>query len=745
MDRGLGLTLTVPAQLEEDGRRIIEIQRTMPAGINPYEMHFKETEIDHFRWRDRQQKDQPLFGQIPLEFGTLSHRNGLNGMYYCRWFTGRRHGIERTDDPVGYELAKYSQAIQPRVDRTKNCAPGEPIPAFTEQDRKLATLALFPRIPGIITNAPFMRSKNKLQYAECVQTPGLFTKFMNFKHVFDGVLEYLYSDIESMSNLSRACQLAFNKINEAVMHFDTTGLNFLHCDKSSNELDAMVASGELSEDERDNTTIGHLLIVSPVRNDPHLMPGCTGDVTRMWPSDMRSAPLKVHELGDWYNKHGFQKYPAVDYDGRKPDPVKQFQATLMLCKTFYHHGFSLRNLQLHRQPFIDVPLIEAFVGNMPSLKRLGIYQCQMIHFGKVKPLVSFIGATNVARKNQTPIELDVFPNYHPGPVGPRQGSYGIAWSDPRIKQLDSNRGISAGLISIIRVARQYDIELLKPGCGFRLFLDKMPFGLGQTVEILESVESFLDGETDIPIYAKQVYPDPTDRDNLRQLKIRMKETLELDLITSTLGGPYTQEQYDEEGRVKCACCGEELPGAFFRRGMSLRAEQYRQCDGCELNGLLCTEIDHNKHHKREITRKLFENAEQATLEWLLSDEEQAVANREEALSLVRRMPGDKSFKRHIKDVQMELKALEAEYRTYSDHRLRRPTKEKIEALERKLTVWRVQAGLQQEVPATCDGTKRDMDWLRKQIDFTIAVQQGRLQNYAPHGMLTYQGAEDAWI
>lgn len=124
---------------EVDALDARERLKLLPAGFDPYEGHYEETEKDHINWFSG--AGRKMAGEIPPEFGTLSHVNPKNGKYHLRYFYGTDLSLEADlgrgrARPSVWEAYKFNQRLNPVPNRVGNYAVHNTNPPRTEDDMK---------------------------------------------------------------------------------------------------------------------------------------------------------------------------------------------------------------------------------------------------------------------------------------------------------------------------------------------------------------------------------------------------------------------------------------------------------------------------------------------------------------------------------------------------------------------------------------------------------------------------------
>lgn len=139
-------------QLAEHSRyedKIEEARKKLPKDYDPWESHYEENELDGQRHLET---GGFLVGQIPPQFGVLSHPNPGNLRHYLRYNKGDEHEMGRSEDNGLYEAAKFNQHLNPRINRVGNYKTDGSNVIRTVDDMKAGILAHFPDVGGLVTS-----------------------------------------------------------------------------------------------------------------------------------------------------------------------------------------------------------------------------------------------------------------------------------------------------------------------------------------------------------------------------------------------------------------------------------------------------------------------------------------------------------------------------------------------------------------------------------------------------------------
>ncbi|KXJ91414.1 hypothetical protein Micbo1qcDRAFT_175624 [Microdochium bolleyi] len=296
---------------------------------------------------------------------------------------------------------------------------------------------------------------------------------------------------------------------------------------------------------------------------------------------IRGSWLKGHEPEidiDYTTECGVWEYPSrVKYRGQ--GAKKTMQGYLEFLQCIEQRPTVLRHVLLQGLMFLDLHGVRAIVRSSPALATLAIHNCELLHFGAVKGLVQLIKDENDCRQREkkTSLVLDFYPRYYQGPRTGSQGCYGVVWSDEGF--VDTIRAVTAVLITLIPLARQAGVDLLRPGKAFRLWLDKLPFRHRTLPHILDAILRLID------LDATQIEKtSSTERDVLLM-------TAWVDIIIALNGQSMSENALEkimsprEVGRswlLNCSCCEGLFPSIIFKADIVDRDDHTRICHGCQL-------------------------------------------------------------------------------------------------------------------------------------------------------------------
>lgn len=254
-------------------------------------------------------------------------------------------------------------------------------------------------------------------------------------------------------------------------------------------------------------------------------------------------------------------------------------------------------LHFHETPFLDRRILAIVLRACPNLRMVGVYNCPLIHFGDLIPILDLISDINHSRRMKGEVnrieKFDFFPYFNSGLSEPRLADpvYGLTTAQYELDVVQ--RGFYGILLKGFLKAREMGLNLLfEPSSAFRAFLFRVP-------NPPLSVPTFLDG---LHRYLSKNSNDVTKRkalyDILKPVRLGLEQNVGSDYPTwyRTSMGSYLPF---------CASCGYEMLPEFFPAGAIRNAPHRRICAACCLQ-LLLDDEPHNMHREKlEVLRRLF--------------------------------------------------------------------------------------------------------------------------------------------
>ncbi|ETS74822.1 hypothetical protein PFICI_13306 [Pestalotiopsis fici W106-1] len=728
---------------------VIETLKKMPEGYNPFDKHYEETELEGNRFQLVEGAE--LVKQIPPQFGVLCHPNTKNGKYYCRWDKGYDYDMARSEDNGAYEAAKYNQRLNPRIDRVGNYSSAAVDIPRTEDDMKAGSLALFPHVGGLVTSGMYRASGVPFAQQEAKQESRFFQSIWNKADIRELIMEKLFGHAEVLSNLTRTCQVIRRDVDNMMGFFDTNGMNFNLCDKFPEELDSMIQSGKITQEDVDNIRVPKFLVIGPCRKPTIMASGYHGDPNVFWPpqvqADNDEEPQSYETL---FNERGFPIVNAYGHKQKKMTYHKQCRAVQRTLITLHQHRKNINYLALVQMDFLGVQTVEAIINSLDNLKCLCIYSCPLMDLSTVRSVIEAVGRTNEKRRSngRPKLDLDIAPQYRQGPVGERMGSYGITHSDPRIFQnwgTDVGHALGASLVSLFRAAKKADIELLQPGKAFRRWLDRLPLAVNQTYNLCVAAAKYVSNEETRKIYALQVYPEKLYGGSHEKLTKQFDDTVAIDLMIAATAKPVTWSDFTNEGIFKCTQCNETLPGILFRYEAKQNRPEFIICEGCDLQNQLGYEIGHNHILKNQIARTLWRGVPEGctNLDWLMGDSNKAVRNHKNFIKTTEQLMTPEVCMQEAEDLAKDREEVIQQMTTIFDFREKKHLNQRLKDLDNMIESHKVRAG-QQRKPRTGNESMYDWDYRRQAYHWRGTVERGEFIFGAPYENITMLNLEKSF-
>ncbi|KAI8965463.1 hypothetical protein F5Y11DRAFT_344623 [Daldinia sp. FL1419] len=548
------------------------------------------------------------------KFGSISHiyrqdRLGKGSHFFMFYRRDRGcidHGLARNNEDV-YECAKMNVLWHPlRYDYNNPDYASEPRLSEIPAVKSLISLYNYPAIPNAVMSAPLLPRCGPIsENAEDGPMPGQFARP---KHVQPMALTSVFEIPElciavmrevghrwgDLSNLSRTCQMIMFAINAVSTHVDVLNGNFVNLDLSDAEIEAANAISTPEEAQLGKImqpTSPQFLIVSNVR-----------------------APYQTPEGGeDEPDEFGFPARPKGQRF--KPTAERRIIDTYRFLRMIDVRGHHIKILHLHSVPNFDIHLLKMCLERLPDLEVLGVYNCELLHFGKTLPFLEAI-----IERNEKPgrkfLRSDFSPMYYPGlRVGSkgRTGEYGVIPSDHGL--IDTRRAITAVLRKVVPLALKNDIDWFTPGAGMRQYLERIPFALGTLRYILEACYNLYYQENGFyyPCIVEMLRRNLPAEGNAARHE-QMYRSLYNDLILAVEGTSMEQEKLTNLTLVgnslilmQCAFCKANLPAYFYTQESADRQADQVQCCGCQLVMQLDHQIENFFQEKEQVMRMLFDD------------------------------------------------------------------------------------------------------------------------------------------
>ncbi|KAI1091675.1 hypothetical protein F5B19DRAFT_493246 [Rostrohypoxylon terebratum] len=565
------------------------------------ELISNEMALNDLKLIRRPQKEAKALRKSP-KFGFLSRYYQKNypahGLH--KWVFSRRdrgtidRGLARTNEEL-YECAKFNVIRRPRENSSNN--PNydtDSIELTSDLDRKMIRLAAhYPRMADAVMSGPLLprcmpfeevgpngevqtravgqfsipKKQQHSALARVFETPELCMKIVNkIAHRW-----------EDLSNLSRTCHTILYAIDSVSTHVDIVHGDMLN----------MNIPGHVLEETKDTYgfTIQHpvsdFLIVSGVRGQ------FIGD-------SRKETPV---------NEYGYPNPPKGRY--RKPTYRGIVENTFRFMEMLLVRAKYVKILHIHCVPTIDTQMAREILKALPNLEVLGIYNCELLHFGTTTSLQNMMQWYNDT-SGKAPVKFDFYPFYYTGnqrDASGKRGEYGVMPSD--IGNINTRMGMVANLRIIVCNALDQDgsVDWFTPGTAMRLYLDRLPWALGSLRYILEALYNLYD--VDLGIFDNPHY--------VGQWRGFLKRTLWNDLVVAIHGRGMDRKKLDYllEGPSvwsgprddyfdlqSCDACAESYPPCF------MNPLDDRFCYGCGIDQNLGNQVENFYREKKEVADKL---------------------------------------------------------------------------------------------------------------------------------------------
>ncbi|KAL9480024.1 hypothetical protein ACSS6W_004810 [Trichoderma asperelloides] len=260
----------------------------------------------------------------------------------------------------------------------------------------------------------------------------------------------------------------------------------------------------------------------------------------------------------------------------------------------------IRVLHLHDVPFLDRRVLAIILRGLPHVVMVGVYNCPLIHFGDVIPILDLIHEINIQRRDQNVPEIqdfDFFPYFNQGMPYEHENAatYGVSWSP--LPMDIAQRGIYAIILKAVMKSKAMGIGLLfSPAHAFIKYLTKIPNTPLGMFGFLDAIYRYLEVKKDDP--ARSNLKLQAIYDLVKPIRLALNENLADDWPKY-----YTKQM--AKTLLCCSSCGYETLEEFFPAGSKNRLPRHRRiCGGCHLQLYLDEECDHWKMQKKRLIDKL---------------------------------------------------------------------------------------------------------------------------------------------
>lgn len=261
-------------------------------------------------------------------------------------------------------------------------------------------------------------------------------------------------------------------------------------------------------------------------------------------------------------------------------------------------------LHLHKVPLLDRRMLAIILRGLPNVTMVGVYNCPLIHFGDVIPILDLIHDINNDRrkKNMPKIKaFDFFPHFNQGTPYAHENAatYGISWGP--IEMDIAQRGFYAIILKAVLKSKGLGLDLLfSKDHAFMDYLAKVP-------NIPLGVYSFLDAvyryiEVDRWAWDRGDIKLQAIYDMLKPVRVAVEKQKH---VAHDWPKYYLKEMATTSGFFCCCSCGYQTFMEFFPAYSKNQLQPHKRvCCACRLQIRLDAETDHLKAQKKGLLDKL---------------------------------------------------------------------------------------------------------------------------------------------
>ncbi|KAL7908767.1 hypothetical protein GGI35DRAFT_480363 [Trichoderma velutinum] len=257
-------------------------------------------------------------------------------------------------------------------------------------------------------------------------------------------------------------------------------------------------------------------------------------------------------------------------------------------------------LHLHKVPLLDRRMLAVILRGLPHVTMVGVYNCPLIHFGDVIPILDLIYEINNDRreKNMPKIKaFDFFPCFNQGTPYAHENAatYGISWGP--IPMDIAQRGFYAIILKAVMKSRGMGLDLLfSKDHAFMDYLTRVPNTPLGVYGFLDAVYRYIEVDRWAPdrgnIKLQAIY------DMLKPVRVALDKN-----VADDWPNYYVKEM--AKNIFFCCSCGYETFMEFFPTGTKNQVPRHRRiCCACRLQKALDAETDHMKAQKKGLLDKL---------------------------------------------------------------------------------------------------------------------------------------------
>ncbi|KAL6701909.1 hypothetical protein J3F84DRAFT_392266 [Trichoderma pleuroticola] len=334
-------------------------------------------------------------------------------------------------------------------------------------------------------------------------------------------------------------------------------------------------------------------------DDPDIDPLTTARARAWWNDDVNG----INVMGSLEPLD--KMWSANQFEGTKHKlhkmPISLAMESLFKLMSELHRARShIEVLHLHKVPLLDRRMLAIILRGLPHVTMVGVYNCPLIHFGDVIPILDLIHEINNDRRKKNMPEIkafDFFPWFNQGTpyVHENAATYGISWGP--VPMDIAQRGFYAIILKAVMKSKGMGLDLLfSKDHAFMDYLAKVPnIPLG-VVSFLDAVYRYL--EVDKWDWDRGNKRLQAIYDMLKPVRVAVEKHVANDWPKYYLKKMATT--------FFCCCsCGYQTFMEFFPAGSMNRLQPHRRiCCACRLQKFLDSETDHLKAQKKGLLDKL---------------------------------------------------------------------------------------------------------------------------------------------
>ncbi|KAK4084551.1 uncharacterized protein Triagg1_1031 [Trichoderma aggressivum f. europaeum] len=334
-------------------------------------------------------------------------------------------------------------------------------------------------------------------------------------------------------------------------------------------------------------------------DDPEIDPQTTDRAKEWWRDDVNGINV-MGSLEEFEKMWSANQFEGTKHKLHKMPICLAMESLFKLMSELHRARSHIEVLHLYRVPLLDRRMLAVILRGLPNVTMVGVYNCPLIHFGDVIPILDLIHEINIDRheKNMPKIKaFDFFPCFNQGTPYAHENAatYGISWGP--IPMDVAQRGFYAIILKAVLKSKGMGLDLLfSKDHAFMDYLVKVPnIPLG-VYSFLDAIYRYLDveqgawGSANMKLEA--IY------DMLKPVRVAVDKHVADDW-------PKYYLRMMAKTFFFCCSCGYRTFMEFFPAGSTNRLQAYRRiCCACHLQKILDLETDHFKAQKKGLLDKL---------------------------------------------------------------------------------------------------------------------------------------------